>query len=465
MSARSRYRASRIVSGATRWALARDPDRADATLDPHHVGWIASVWAVFKLGIVGLLTPLWAPAIMVRAAANNRRAQRLTSEFPAQMRAIAAGRAPAAPSNSVLDIAAETRLVIFSDLHRSVAGRLDWPARQRTKHLYELILDCYADDEWSVCENGDIEDYWIVGGSTYGAMYDLLRMLGAVLARYGHTALITETYKAHLDQIIANNGGIYRRLRDEFVRHGRYFRTVGNHDNPNRRPMVGDRLREHLGSLPLADYFALRTPDGRLLGVICHGHHTDGWNAPERDNLGKLSSWIANTLIDVPRLATPEGLPPAGAEEQMLAGKIPDRLIAVNPTFGANSQYDSLDEELLCSAVRSAGLDDLWLIMGHTHFPVSSPVSRTGERWDRYVNSGSGVTDGVITAIEWDGTATADGGDPSVRLVGWTMAGPETPPDAVVTTPSGRRLARYVLEQDGDMLRPSTATPLRSAFA
>ena len=92
MSARSRYRASRIVSGATRWALARDPDRHEAALDPHHVGWIASVWATIKLGIVGILTPIWAPAIMVRAATNNRRAQRLTAEFPQQMRAIAAGR-------------------------------------------------------------------------------------------------------------------------------------------------------------------------------------------------------------------------------------------------------------------------------------------------------------------------------------------------------------------------------------
>ena len=120
MSARSRYRASRIVSGATRWALARDPDRHEAALDPHHVGWIASAWATIKLGIVGILTPIWAPAIMVRAATNNRRAQRLTAEFPQQMRAIAAGRTPAPPSNRVLDIPADVRLVVFSDLHRCV---------------------------------------------------------------------------------------------------------------------------------------------------------------------------------------------------------------------------------------------------------------------------------------------------------------------------------------------------------
>ena len=52
-------------------------------------------------------------------------------------------------------------------------------------------------------ENGDIEDYWIVGGTTYGAAYDALRMLGGAFARYGRAALLTETYRAHLDEIVA----------------------------------------------------------------------------------------------------------------------------------------------------------------------------------------------------------------------------------------------------------------------
>ena len=32
-----------------------------------------------------------------------------------------------------------------SDLHRFVRGGNDWPARQRTKALYEVALDHYAD--------------------------------------------------------------------------------------------------------------------------------------------------------------------------------------------------------------------------------------------------------------------------------------------------------------------------------
>jgi hypothetical protein len=112
--------------------------------------------------------------------------------------------------------------------------------------------------------------------------------------------------------------------------------------------------------------------------------------------------------------------------------------------------------------VHGAGLDDIWIVLGHTHFPVASPLSRTGRPWKRYVNSGSGVTDGLITAVEWDGSG---GGDPAVRLVGWSMAGADTPPDAVVTTPAGARLARFVLEPDGEHLRPSTLAPMRAATA
>lgn len=448
MSAASRYRAARVVAAVVGWSRGVDADRTERR--PGSVGSIASAWAALKLGIVGLLAPFWAPVIMVRAAVNHRRARRLIGSFPLQVRAISEGRPPDPPANRVIEVAAGQRIVMFSDLHRCVPGRIDWPERQGTKELYASLLDAYAAEEWTLCENGDVEDYWMVGGSTYGAAYDALRMGGSALAALGDTALLVELYRAHLDEIVANNEDIYARLRNGFARHGRYLRTIGNHDNPISRPMVADRLRQHLGDVPVGDYVALRSGD-RLVGVITHGHHTDGWNAPLRDNLGKLSTWIANTLIDVPRLRTPEGLPATGARTAMREGRFPDRLITVSPTFGANAEYDSLDEELLWAAVRGAGLEDVWIILGHTHFPLLAPVSRSGDRWERYANSGSGVSDGLITAIEWDGT----GAEPVARLVGWSFADADAPEEVVVRLPDGRRLARWELVPDGERLRPT----------
>lgn len=413
MTVRSRHRARRLVTAAATWAESLDPPPERVRAD--RVGPLAAGWAALKLAVTGLLSPLWIPGLLLRAARNHRRARDLIELFPLQLQAIAHRRRPTAPANRVGEVAAETRMLIVSDLHRSVAGRLDWPHRQGTKALYEHVLDHYAAEGWELCENGDIEDLWMVGGSSYGAMYDLLRVGGAALAFFGRDGVLVETYRAHLDRIVANNAATYRRLRSDFVRTGRYHRTIGNHDDALARPGVAQRLRDHLGDVRPVDYLVLRDADGEVVAIVCHGHHTDGWCAPRRDYLGKLSSWFANTLVDVPGIDSPEGLPPAAATELFLRGEAPNRLITVHPTFGVTSSYDSLDEELLFSALDPRP-DGPWLLMGHTHSPVSSPRSRSGRRWSRYLNSGCGVTRELLTAIEWDGT----GPEPTARLVAWT---------------------------------------------
>ena len=42
--------------------------------------------------------------------------------------------------------------------------------------LYPTVLRGYADDGWHLIENGDVEDFWMVGGSTWGTVYDLARL-------------------------------------------------------------------------------------------------------------------------------------------------------------------------------------------------------------------------------------------------------------------------------------------------
>lgn len=415
VSARAHHRARHYVQQANRWASHREP-APQLPGEPIHPGLLAQIWATLKLGLAGLISPLWAPAIMFRANVNNRRAQQLTIDFPAQVRRIANGETPTLLGNTVAELPAEIRLAIISDQHRGIAGRLDWQRRQRTEPIVQALLEHYADGEWHLCENGDIEDFWSVGGSTSGAIYDMLRILGALLDRIGQPALSIETARYQLNAIIANHFEIYRVIRDEFVAKGRYVRTIGNHDNVIRRPMVAEQLRAHLGVHPIADFVALRSGD-QLVALVAHGHHTDGWNAPFRDNLGKLSSWMASTLIDVPRLDSPEGLPPQAATTVILEGRLPNKLITINPIFGANSSYDSLDEELLANSIAAAGLDHIWYLLGHTHSPVEAPVMSRGIKWKRYANSGSGLVQDVVTAIEWDGTVE----NPTARVVAWTL--------------------------------------------
>ena len=442
MTVRSQHRARSLVRRCVDWALRTET--AERRSGTHRSGVVAPIWATIKLGIAGLGAPLWAPTLMGRAAANHRRARDLITLFPTQLQAIENRRRPTAPANRVKSIPADCRMLIVSDLHRCIAGRLDWPERQGTKDLYEHMLDQYATEGWELCENGDIEDYWMVGGSLYGTVYDILRIAGAGLAFFGRSGVLVETYRSHLDQIVANNEGIYRRIREGFARDGRYHRTIGNHDDPNSRPSVADRLRDHLGAVSAVDYVAMRHSDGSLAALVCHGHHTDGWCAPGRDYLGKLSTWFANTLVDVPGVDSPEGLPPTEATDQLLGGRSPNRLITVDPTFGATSSYDSLDEELLFRSMDPPD-DGPWLLMGHTHSPVTSPRSESGRAWARYANSGCGVNREMITALEWDGT----GDQPTVQLVAWTFA----------ATSTGRSPVRIELSAGADGLLETTSTP------
>ncbi len=73
---------------------------------------------------------------------------------------------------------AADRYVITSDLHRGPAGTNDWPGLQDTTALYAALLDWYGDQRWSLVEDGDVEDFWMVGGSTYGLVYELGRWIG-----------------------------------------------------------------------------------------------------------------------------------------------------------------------------------------------------------------------------------------------------------------------------------------------
>jgi hypothetical protein len=269
--------------------------------------------------------------------------------------------------------------------------------------------------------------------------------------------LLETTYIEHLDRIIRNNAGIYRRIRENFAADGRYLRVIGNHDDALRWYRVRQRLFDRIGHVPMVDALSLR--DGAdLVAVVTHGHFADAWNAPTRDNLGKLSSWLACTLLDVPFLDTPEGLPPAEATTSLLAGKWPNRLITVHPTFGANSHYDSLDEELLFHAVKKINTSNVWLLLGHTHSPVSEPVSRDATRWKRYVNSGCGVAQSLVTAIEWNGDFAPEG----AALVAWAYADESTPREAIVAYDGGRPIARVLLEHGAEDRLSVRAPELRS---
>lgn len=379
-------------------------------------GVVASSWAACKAAVTLFGAPLSVPAM---AVASQRR-QRVTLErirrFPEHLRSLASGEPPVLPSPRRSRLASNERILITSDLHRCIPGRLDWPARQGTKSLYPRVLERYADEGWHLVENGDVEDFWMVGGSTWGAVYDLNRLVDAVGGRLADEAR-RELLRMHLDRIVENNIATYDVLRDGFVVDGRYHRTMGNHDDVFTDDQLVDHLRTHLPGSDVVDTIlltrpeALAQPDGAdgagLDGVdafVAHGHLTDAWNGPGMAFLGQAITWLATAFDDLPGLrGTFDGLPDEQALGRLLDGRARNRLITLDPRFGGNRRFDSLDEERLFGELRRTAPEGgwPWLLFGHTHLPMLRPVDADG-RPARYANSGAGILERSFTAIEWN---------------------------------------------------------------
>jgi hypothetical protein len=450
----------------------RHTRRSPLALTPGHAGAVAATWGTLKLATVALLSPIAGPIVLAGAARGTRHVVALTLRYPGMVRDLVEGRPIEYAADRVARAPARARYFVSSDLHRCVPGTVDWTHHQGTAGLYDAVLDYYADREWSLVENGDVEDFWLSGGSTYGVVYDVFRLASfaagkakRAVGRRGagtHADASAGIAVHHLRRIVANNRRTYDRIDQRFHRYGRYHRLVGNHDDVFLDPAMVEALGEVHHGIAVNDFLLLvDDADDRAVGVVTHGHHTDGWNMPFRSALGRLGTWLGSALLDVPFASNP-GIPDLEESSRLLEGRLPDVLTRVSRRFGANRELYSLDEILLFDAWRSewspadGAVDELaesravepWLLLGHTHVPLVRPLDpESGAAWSRYANSGSGIFYECLTGVEWDGTT--DPANPSVRLVGWRYADRDdaTPPSAIVAWDGDRGVVREVFER------------------
>ena len=395
--------------------LSRLADRIDAQTAPP--GPVAGSWAALKLlGLSGTL-PVTFFLYGAIAAHNTRLVDRQLPNYAEFLARVLANDPPEGVAVDRRDGAG--RYVITSDLHRTHAGHSDWPARQGSDRVYRAMLDHYADESWTLVENGDVEDLWLAGGSTYGVVYEMARLAAVGLPERQRAAALTEVYEEHLQRVVANNRPIYDRIAG-FVDRDAYVRIVGNHDDVWGRPYGRRALADQLGQR-VVDHLVLTRPDNPV-GLVTHGHQTDAWNAPGRDRIGKLFASWGSALHDLPFVGTEPGIPPPSATVALLGGRAPNQLLSMLPLIGADLDAQSLDEVKLCRALRDTPVGRVWLVLGHTHVPLKQPIDASGPpnaSPARYVNSGAGILHRSVTAIEWDGSRLADRGEPSLRLVAW----------------------------------------------
>lgn len=419
----------RLVAQADRIDAAAAAGRCSPRLVP-------ATWAGLKLATMALLSPALGLWVAGRATVNHRRAKELTLLLPEVVEAVMAGRSHAFPVARVQRIEAADRWFVTSDLHRAPKGHLDWPARQGARAVYDGALAHYANGGWGLVENGDIEDFWLAGGSAYGVCYEIGRLVAAALPPQLGGALADAVVREHLQRIVANYRGTYDRIREGFHPSGRFVRVTGNHDDCYEQPAACAALEDHFPGLVPTDFVVLEH-QGVPVGVVFHGHQTDAWNGPAvPNNIARFTTSLAAALHDQVVVRLSPGLPTAADTAHLLEGRARNRLTRVNGLVGANTGLDSMDEVLLFEAFRKAwshdeGLDldeGPWLILGHTHIPLAGPFHPVDRgRWRRYRNAGSGITQGLVTGVEWDGTG--DPLHPDVRLVGWVAE--DAQPDGV----------------------------------
>ena len=417
-------------------------DHVVAAVEAYGPGTPAAVWAATKAALGLAASPVTVPALTLAALRTTRVNSARIAAFPDHLLALAEGRDAPLPGTRTSWQPAAERYLITSDLHRCVAGRLDWPERQRVKDLYLSVLAGYAEEGWHLVENGDVEDFWMVGGSTWGAVYDIAYLTGAAVGP-GREQARRQILSEHLDRIVDNNAAIYDLIADAFCSDGRYHRTMGNHDDVFADPELAEHLATHLPGVQVADTIMLSdTPAGPGVGIddvaaiIAHGHLTDSWNGHGFAVLGRYVTWLATGLDDLPGVRKVDALPDEADLDRLLAGHASNRLIELDSRYGGNRRFDSLDEERLFASLDEQRPEDgwPWLVYGHTHFPMLRPLNAAGDPV-RYANSGCGVLDGAFSALEWD---SSDPDDP-LKLVVWR------------TTPDGPR--RIELVPDGATLR------------
>ena len=410
----------------------------------------ASLWAVAKTTVGVLGAPVAVPTLTAAALRTAQVARSRIERFPDHLHALAEDRTPPLPGDRTVRLPAAGKYLITSDLHRCIEGRLDWPRRQGVKELYPRVLSGYAEGGWDLIENGDVEDFWMVGGSTWGVVYDVAG-LAELAAGHLLPGPAGPVHGEHLERIVENNAETYRVLREGFCQDGRYHRTMGNHDDvlggggPAARALE-QRLVQHLPGTAIADTVLLEHPgsspadgiDG-IAAVVAHGHLTDSWNGPGFALLGRAVTWMATSLDDLPRgalSARVDGLPEETSAARLRSGRGRNRLITVDPRYGGNRRLDSLDEERIFRRLAETEPDGgwPWLVHGHTHYPMLRPQNAEGVAV-RYANSGCGVLRGAFTALEWDGSRIDD----PLRLVMWTTDS-DGAPQRLELVPDGPRL-------------------------
>ncbi len=145
---------------------------------------IPAIWGGLKLILAAAALCFFLPAVALGVLVCNLVRQEFGHEPGTVAEAILRGSKRYGEMFQVLRLPARSRYVIVSDIHRwSDKDEQEAGFLNDSRLLFDRVLDHYGAFEpaagrtWSLIENGDVEDFWLSGGSWWGVVYDMASML------------------------------------------------------------------------------------------------------------------------------------------------------------------------------------------------------------------------------------------------------------------------------------------------
>lgn len=315
----------------------------------------------------------------------------------------------------------DKKYVVFSDVHMFTSHDLDFFNHNDNSAIYRDALTYYAARNYTLIENGDVEDFWMRDNQALGAITAISEQLPwPYYAGTFREQAVRSQLQSHALQVFFNNADTYALIRNKFHDNDRYVRTIGNHDDAWEDSDVKSVMQLIYPGLFVNDYCTLDGAGGRADVVLAHGHQSDVFNMPMCAWAGKTITNAAARLYELSfgewNLFTRSkgdwmdefnGL---GFDNELVS-----RNIIKGVSFDEVGLYEDLEEIYGKSSSQPV------LVLSHTHNirdEAGVPNYMYSDEWTskHYANTGTaGMWEDIVTGleVEW----------PSVKAVAWLRQG------------------------------------------
>jgi hypothetical protein len=315
-------------------------------------------------------------------------------------------------------IPVDRKYAVFSDIHMYVEGDLDFFNNNGNAEIYRTALQWYSGKGYHLVENGDVEDFWIRGGSAKG----LILAIGEPLPWPSFSDLFEASgfrsaNQAHALNVFSHNAQTYETVRTLFHDKRKYTRMIGNHDDVWVDPDMIPIIQVIYPDIVVNDYCTLERQDtGETEAILAHGHQSDVFNTAMCNFAGKALTNVASVLHEL------------SFGEWNLFSKSKDKWEDEWRNQGFKNELTEislLEMESFSEYDLYKGVENIYgdspaqpyLILGHTHNPkdyagIPHWMFQDQWNWDEYSNSGTvGMWEQIVVGLEVE--------YPDVRVVAW----------------------------------------------